>query len=263
MKHESTACTLKGSVATIEIRRQEARNTLNSDVLIGILSCLERLSADKRVRILCITGQGERAFCAGADLKDTASLLRAGPSPASPQNLFADMLHALLRFPLPTVARVNGHTLGGGMGLLLACDLAVAADDVFFSTPEVRVGLFPYMVMPLLHGALGPRKAMDMALTGRRVLADEALQMGLIHRSVPRTQLDAQVQSLVEEVLKGGPMALAMGKAAVRQVMEDHLHQAIDSMAAHFSENIRSVEFREGVAAFMERREPAWRGNEP
>ncbi len=251
--------TVESRVATLTIAREERRNTLDLETLEELGRRLTRLRDDGDVRVVCLTGAGDKAFCAGADL----SLMAHWPELQSQdRNPYTDLLHALLAFPKPMVARVNGHALGGGLGLVLACDVAIAADDVSLGTPEVHIGLFPFMVLPLLSRHVGPKKAADLALTGRKVPAPEAVHLGLVNRAVPRADLDDEIAQIAAALAAGGPLAQMLGKEAVRDVLDDELHDRIDRMARFFTRGLQSREFAEGVAAFMEGRPPRWREEE-
>ncbi len=255
MADKPVSCAVDHGIATITIEREKRRNTLDLDTLDGIQGFLGELAEDSTVRVVVLTGQGDKAFCAGADL----SLISSWPQIAAEGgNPYTDLLHTLLRFPKPLVARVNGHALGGGIGVLLACDVALAAEDVKLGTPEVHIGLFPFMVLPLLSRHVGPKKAADLALTGRKVPAPEAVELGLINRAVPRGELDAEVALIGQALAAGGPMAQMLGKEAVSDVLDQELHDRIDRMAKFFTRGLQSKEFAEGVTAFMEGRPPAW-----
>jgi enoyl-CoA hydratase len=255
MSDAPVRCTIDGVVATVEICRAKARNTLDIESIELIQGYLKRFAEGDEARVVVLTGEGDKAFSAGADL----SLMAHWPEyEAKGENPYTDLLHAMLRFPRPLVARVNGHALGGGLGLVLACDVALAAEDVTLGTPEVHVGLFPFMVLPLLSHHIGPKKAADMALTGRKVPAPQAVEMGIINRAVPREELDAEVSSIGAALSAGGPLAQMLGKEAVRDVMDVGLHDRIDRMARFFARGLKSEEFAEGVTAFMQKRPPKW-----
>ena len=255
MSEESVTCTVDGVVATVQICRPRARNTLDMATIEAVKGYLDRFAEGDEARVVVITGAGDKAFCAGADL----SLMAHWPEfEARGENPYTDLLHAMLRFPRPLVARVNGHALGGGLGLVLACDVALAADDVKLGTPEVHVGLFPFMVLPLLSHHVGPKKAADLALTGRKVPAPQAVEMGIINRAVPREDLDAEVSAIAAALAAGDLLEQMLGKEAVRDVMDVGLHDRIDRMARFFARGLQSEEFAEGVSAFMQKRPPKW-----
>ncbi len=150
---EAVSCTREGGVATMTIQRAAARNTLDLATLEGLHDYLVELGQDEKTRVAVITGEGDRAFCAGADLSLIGSWHQFEKEGKNP---YTELLHAMLRFPRPLIARINGHALGGGLGLVLACDVAIAAEGITLGTPEVHIGLFPFMVLPLLSNHIGP-----------------------------------------------------------------------------------------------------------
>ncbi len=256
---EAVSCTREGGVATMTIQRAAARNTLDLATLEGLHDYLVELGQDEKTRVAVITGEGDRAFCAGADLSLIGSWHQFEKEGKNP---YTELLHAMLRFPRPLIARINGHALGGGLGLVLACDVAIAAEGITLGTPEVHIGLFPFMVLPLLSNHIGPKKAAQMALTGQKVGDAAAVEMGLINSAVPRAQFDEQVDAISSALCLGGPAAQMLGKEAVRDVMDGDLHERIDRMARFFARGLESPEFMEGVSAFLEKRPPAWKNRD-
>lgn len=256
MSDSPVALAVEGQVATLTIQREKQRNTLDLATLEGLLQHLGELAGDDGVRVVVLTGAGKKAFCAGADL----SLITRWPElREAGKNPYTVLLHTLLSYPKPVVARVNGPVMGGGVGVMLACDLAFAADDVVIATPEVHIGLFPFMVMPLLSHHVGPKRAAEMALTGRRIPALEAVTLGLLNRAVPRDDLDAELAVLCDGLRRGGPGAQRLGKEAVAAVLDGPLHQRIDEMSTFFEKGLQSPEFTAGAAAFMQKQPPPWR----
>ena len=171
-----------GRTALVTLNRPEKRNALTQEMIADLLEYLDKAEENSEVRAVCLTGAGEKAFCAGADL---ASNFRGKDrEDLSGAERYATLIKRLSRFPKPLVARVNGPCLAGGIGLMLSCDIVIAGNDAFFSTPEVEVGIFPMMVGALLLQNVTRKKAMEMVLTGRRVSATEAENMGLITRAV-------------------------------------------------------------------------------
>src|SRR5439155_8293272 len=198
---------LRGRAAWVTIDRPERRNALSAGVIDGLLDGLRRAAADEGAAVLVITGAGDAAFCAGGDIggfgRDTAE-----SAPAA----IARLLDALWHHPRPTLARVNGTALGGGFGLMLACDLGVAAEDVEVGMPEINLGLWPHVITAVVQRSVPRRLALELMLTGRRVGADEALRWGLVNRVVPRADLDATVDELVEAIASKSPAIVRLGK---------------------------------------------------
>lgn len=249
----------EGPLLHLTLAREAQRNSL-SDALVGeLLDALGQAATDDSVRVVVLTGAGDRAFCAGADLSGAAG--EAGfLGGHEGRRRFAALLRTLWEFEKPVIARVNGHALAGGLGLVVACDLAVAAEDATFGLPEVNVGLFPYMVTALLTRAISPRHALELAMTGRRIDAAEAKQLGIVHRSVPREQLDETVSQLAHQLAGKSPLVLRLGKRAMRTTQELPLGAALEHLAAQLSLHALSEDAAEGVAAFLEKRAPEWKG---
>ena len=165
-------------VALLTINRESRRNAISQEMIHAFIGFLEDADQDEEVRAVCVTGSGDKAFCSGADLLVT--LGKEGDDRLAGAKKYAELLKRLSRFEKPLVARVNGHCLAGGLGLMLSCDIVIARDDALFFTPEVNVGIFPMMVGALLYRNMGRKKAMEMVLTGRKYSAKEAERAGLI-----------------------------------------------------------------------------------
>src|SRR5207249_2105047 len=176
----------------LTIDRESARNALSPDVVQGLIASLAKAESDVAVRVLVLTGAGERVFCAGGDLGGlSGDGFLAGHDG---RRAYGQLLLAIQNCSKPTLARVNGHALAGGLGLVLACDLAIAVDTAGFGTPEIDRGLFPMMMMAVLQRHLGRKRALQMVLLGERLTAAQALEWGLINQLVPAAQLDEATQ---------------------------------------------------------------------
>jgi enoyl-CoA hydratase/carnithine racemase len=243
-------------VGWITIQRPERRNALSHEAIQAFLAALEEADARDAVRVLCVTGAGEQVFCAGADL---ASAFAGGEVETAVRD-YARLLARMVRGRKPIVARVAGHCLAGGMGVLLASDLAVAARRAQFWTPELEVGLFPMMVAALLVRTVGRRRAVEMLYTGRRYDAEEAENMGLITRAVEDDQLDATVERLLASLAGKAPLALQRGRQAVADTEPLALEAALDTLADRLLSLIGTEDAAEGMAAFLQKRAPTWRG---
>ncbi len=247
---------VRGVEARLTLNRPARGNALDRTMLDLLRAGLDRAEADG-VRVVCLTGAGDRVFCAGADLGDPAGFA-GGPDREGPR-AFAALLKRLWSFPRPVVARLNGHCLGGGLGLAVACDLAYARDDIEVGTPEVRVGLFPMMIAPLILRKAARAKAVEMILTGGRVPAREAEAMGLVTRAVPAAELDTVVERAVEGLGAAAPLALRWGRQALREVEGMPVEVAVDAMCDQLVALLATEDATEGMRAFLERRAPAWR----
>jgi enoyl-CoA hydratase/carnithine racemase len=247
-----------GGVVTLTIDRPKARNALSAQVIEELQQHLRQVDADPGARVVVITGAGEKVFSAGGDL----SSMGGGDGflgGHDGRRAYGALLLALQACRKPSIARVNGHALAGGFGLLLACDLAVAADDVELGTPEVDVGLFPMMLMALLQRHVGRKKALELVLTGDRLPAGEARALGLLNRVVPRSELDAAVGALARKLAGKSQAVLALGRRAFHTAEDLPLPQAVEYLAGQLSLNVCLEDAGEGVGAFLEKRQPQWR----
>jgi enoyl-CoA hydratase/carnithine racemase len=249
---------LAGAVLTLTIDRETRRNALNEVVLDALRAALTAPPADARVILLRSTG--ERVFSAGADLavmSDEATGLEMHDARGGVPRV----VQAMRACPLPVVARVQGLCLAGGVGLVLGADLVVASDAARFGLPEIDRGLWPFMVSALLTRHISPKVAMDLMLTGRRIGAAEARDVGLVSRVVPAADLDAEVAELVAALAAKPPVAVRMGKAAFVAATETtHLPHALEAMQAQLSLLVQTEDVAEGIAAFFEKRTPRWAG---
>jgi enoyl-CoA hydratase/carnithine racemase len=248
-----------GRVATVTLDRPEALNAISTELATDLAGAVEPLGTDPAVRAVVLTGAGERAFCAGADLKQRAGLDDHGWMVQ--REAFRRGFAAVRRCPLPTVAAVFGFALGGGAELALACDLVVAADDATFGLPEVRLGLVPAGGgTQLLARRVGRSAARDLVLTGRRVGADEALGLGLCDRVVPRGEVLAAAGALAAEIAANAPTAVRMAKWALDLGADLPLEAAMEVEDQAWRRAVLSDDRREGIAAWVERRQPNWPG---
>jgi enoyl-CoA hydratase/carnithine racemase len=250
---------VRGPAAWLTVNRPDQRNAINPEVIEGLLAGLERAGAEPAVRCVVLTGAGDRAFCAGADLSVVA------PESGRVQEherrgRMVDLLLALVKHPQPVVARVNGLALAGGFGLTLACDLVVAADDAKFGTPEIKLGLWPYMISALIHRSIPRKIALEMMLTGRRLSAEEAARWGMVNAIVPRFELDRRVDELVEELARMSPLILRLGKESFYRAQDMGFEQALAYLNSMLTVNLESEDVIEGVTAFFQRRVPEWKG---
>ncbi len=250
----------RGPAAWLTIDREDRRNALSDDVIEGLLAGLERASSADRVRAVVVTGAGERAFCAGGDLGGNLGPNEGRVQSHDRRGAVAALLRTIATHPQPVIARVGGVALAGGFGLMLACDLVVAADDVEVGTPEVNLGLWPYMISAVLSRNL-PRKVMtEMMMTGRRYSAAEAERWGMVNRVVPRAELDAAVGQLVDEVASKSPLILRLGKESLFRSQDMPFDQALAYLQAMLTVNLESEDVAEGISAFLQKRKPEWKG---
>lgn len=246
-------------VATLTIDRPEKRNALSWEAVRALRHHLAAARADTAVRVVVLTGAGDRAFCAGADLggmagaDDQVALHEARGELAA---LFED-LWSLGR---PTIARVRGYALAGGLGLALSCDLVVAADDAVFGTPEIDVGLWPYMITVPLVRSMPPKRALELMMTGRRVDAAEAERIGFVTRVVAVDELDAAVGELAAQLAAKPPVALRWGRDSFYETWDLAAADALRKLHPLLSLTAATEDAAEGLAAFAEKRPPRWTG---
>ena len=248
-----------GGVARVTINRPDKRNSMTWGVISGIRQRLADAKADPEVRVVVLTGAGDKAFCAGADLSgiaDGASFLEMHEGRGQLASLFEDMW-ALGK---PTIARVRGYALAGGFGLALACDFVVCSDDSQFGTPEVNVGLWPHMITVPLVRSMPPKKALELMLTGRRVAADEALRIGFVNQVVPSAELDAAVDELAGQLAAKSPAIVKLGRDGFYQVWDLAAEDALAHLHSLLTITSMTEDSREGIAAFAEKRAPKWTG---
>lgn len=250
---------VRDSVARLTIDRPARRNALSWSVVRELRDALALAKADEAVRVIVLTGAGEQAFCAGADLggmADGDSFLALHEGRGGIADLFRD-LYALGK---PTVARVRGYALAGGFGLALACDLVVAADDAVFGTPEIDVGLWPHMITVPLIRSMAPKRALELMLTGRRVSAREAAELGFVTRVVPVPELDAAVDELAAALAAKSPTAMRIGRDSFYAVWDQTVDASLRLLHPLLTITASTEDAAEGIAAFTEKRPPEWPG---
>jgi enoyl-CoA hydratase len=249
----------RGDARWLTLHRPAQRNALTPGLIAALREALARAEVDPAARVLCLTGTGEQAFCAGADL---GSLTAAGGALAAHEARrgYAGLLADLARLGKPVVACVNGSALAAGLGLVAACDLALATDDARFGTPEIDVGLFPYVALAPLQRVIGRRAALDLVLTGRRIDAHEALRVGLLNAAVPRGQLAARTEEICRTLAAKSPAALRLGRRAFYATQDLPYEQQLEALATQLSVHAQLEDAVEGVSAFLAKRAPDWKG---
>ena len=247
------------AVATVFLARPDARNALNAGLVGELTRCMEELAGNDGVRVVVLTGEGD-FFCAGADvgyMRDAAEFSYE-ENMEDARNLAA-MFRTVEECPKPVVARVRGAAIGGGVGLVASVDVAVAEDTTMFAFSEVRLGISPATIAPFVLCKIGPSHTRALFLTGERFDAQRAQAIGLVHEVASKGDLDAVVGEKVEGLLAGGPEALAATKALLRELRDAAPGEATEIMARRIAELRTGEEGQEGLGAFLEKREPAWR----
>ncbi len=255
MSEELVHLDIAGGVATVTLDSPANRNALSRALMAGLQESLAAALADDRARLIVLTGAGP-VFCSGADLKEQRGANEAGQG-AGAGGLVA-ILKRIWHSPKPVIARVGGPARAGGIGLVAACDIAVAVDSATFAFSEVRLGLIPAIISVVLLPKLGVTKTMELFLTGDTFDASEAARSGLLNAAVPVDQLDATVGRYAGSLLKGSPAALAGCKRLVRKVPGMDLETAFAFTSELSAQYFASEEAREGIRAFVEKRPPRW-----
>lgn len=250
----------RGALATLWLNRPEIHNAFDENLIAALTAALHTLDGDRGVRVVVLAGRG-KSFCAGGDLGWMQRM--AGFSAAENQRdagALAEMLHVLATLSKPTIARIHGAALAGGMGLVAACDIAIAVPQASFGTTEVRIGLIPAVISPYVIAAIGARAAQRYFLTAERFAATEAQRLGLVHELCEADALDTRIADLTQALLAGGPQAQAASKRLIAAVASRALDAAlIADTTQRIAATRSSDEAREGVAAFFGKRAPAWK----
>ncbi|MCH9718927.1 MAG: enoyl-CoA hydratase/isomerase family protein [Actinomycetia bacterium] len=253
---EKVICDISDGIAVIRFNRPEARNALDPESMQLLTEHLESTAKNAEVRAVVLTGTGD-TFSAGADLKAALSGESGGFAANGPEAM-GQLLTQIADHPKPTIARVQGNVYGGGNGLVAACDLSVAADDVRFAFSEVRLGLTPAVISVVCLPKMRPADAAELFLTGEKVPAQRVAAAGLINKVAAREELDTAVEAWTEQLRLGGPEALAGTKELIRRVPTMARADAFAYTAELSGGFFRSEEAREGMTALFQRRKPAW-----
>lgn len=247
-------------VGRLTLNRPDKRNALNREFIAEIHSGIHELKSNPDLRVLVLAGNGS-AFCAGMDLGEMQQRAQSSSGKAEwrkDSEVYCDLLVELYNLEVPTIAAAAGPVLAGGLGLVLACDILVASENVFFLLPEPLRGITAAMVTPLLIHRVGPGPATFMLLSGERINAAAARQFNLCYDVVAPVDLDARVESLIASVLTGSKSALAMTKQHVRKCLPTDLVSQIRASVKISAEARETADAREGLAAFLEKRKPNW-----
>ncbi|HET8575750.1 MAG TPA: enoyl-CoA hydratase-related protein [Methylomirabilota bacterium] len=259
MSYETLLVDVRDGIGRVTLNRPEVRNALSATLIRELGAALAALESDPAARVIVLSGAGERAFCAGADLKgvgDRGTTLEARESFSG----LARILEAIPKMRTPVIAQVHGFALAGGCGLAVGCDLVVAAEDAVFGLPEIKIGMLPLIVMAPILRAAGRLRAMRMILTGEQIPAREAYEMGLVSRLVPRAELASSVTALAETLAGLSPTALAIAKEAAATSSAMEYGAALRYLRELTTLVSLSDDVKEGIAAFFEKRPPRWTG---
>jgi enoyl-CoA hydratase/carnithine racemase len=259
MEFESLLYDVDGHVATITINRPERRNALSWTVMTELRGAFAQAKADSEVRVVVLTGAGDKAFSAGADLTGMAG--GAGfVDLHDARGELARLFREVWELGKPTVARVRGYSLAGGFGVALMCDIVIAADDAQFGTPEIDVGLWPMMITAPMLRSMPPKVALELMMTGRRVSAKEALEIGFVNRVVPVDELDDAVTAVTSVLAAKSPAVMKLGRDAFYAVLDQDAEHALRLLQAGLTLVTQTDDAAEGIQAFQEKRAPKWSG---
>ena len=261
MPFQALQIELSGPVATLWMNRPDLHNAFDETLIAELTAACVALNEDNDVRIVILAGRG-KSFSAGADLNWMKRAANNGlDDNLNDARALAHMLRTLAEMKKPTIARIQGAALGGGMGLAAACDIAVASTKAVFATSEVKFGIIPSAISPYVLRAIGARQAYRYFQSAERIDAHRALDIGLVHETVEPEQLDAKISEIVYSLLQGGPLSQAAAKDLIRTVNGRPINDTLVDDTAHRIAHLRATpEAREGIAAFLDKRQPSWMG---
>jgi len=258
MTNQTVHTDLKDGIARVTMARPDVRNAFDERMIAEIHHAVSMYSEDSEVRAIVITGEGT-AFSAGADIEWMRKMGRAGFDDNYQDALkLAEMLDNIYESPKPTIACVNGPAIGGGTGLVAACDIAIGVSSAFFSFSEVKIGLVPACIGPYVINRVGQGRAGELFITGRRIEAEEAKKLGLLNFTVKDDEMESKLSSLTKNIMSSGPNAVTEAKKLVRKVPSQTREQYTEYTARMIAELRTGDEGKEGTAAFLEKRRPNW-----
>src|SRR5215207_10432167 len=248
-----------GGVATITLDQPERRNALSDELLDALTGAFERARDDDAVRCVVLTSSHEKVFSSGGNLAGFAAEVPLAHKHRAIER-FPRLFRLIGELGKPTLCAANGHVLAGALGLALACDLIVAREGVRFGTPEINVGVFPFMIMALIYRNVGRKKTNELLLLGEQISAEEAERIGIVNRVVPAGDYDAAVTDWAERLAAKSPLIMRLGKDAMVRQQDMAFADALDFLRAQLTLAFSTDDIHEGVKAFFEKREPVWTG---
>jgi enoyl-CoA hydratase len=250
---------LADGVATVTLNDPEKANRLSGQMLAELVDAMKTARDSEEVRAVVLTGAGEKAFCAGADLGGfgaDAPLVQKHYA----SDLFLEFFRLMPRLGKPSLCAANGHVLAGGLGLALSCDLLIAKEGAKFATPEINVGAFPYMIMAVIYRNVPRKKVNEMMLLGERISAEEAVTFGLANKVVPEGEFDAAVGDWAAKLASKSPVLMKLGHDAMYRQQDMALDDALEFLRSQLTLTFSTEDIVEGVQAFFEKRDPQWKG---
>jgi enoyl-CoA hydratase/carnithine racemase len=257
--YEKVLYEVVNGVATVTLNDPDKANRLSGQMLGELVDAMRSAKEDGDVRAVVLTGAGEKAFCAGADLGGFAADAPLVQKHFA-SDLFLEFFRLMPRLGKPSLCAANGHVLAGGLGLALSCDLVLARDGATFATPEINVGAFPYMIMSIIYRNVPRKKVNEMMLLGERLSAEQAVSYGLANKVVPPGEFDAAVGEWAAKLASKSPVLMRLGHDAMYRQQDMALDDALEFLRSQLSLTFTTEDIVEGVTAFFEKRDPQWKG---
>ena len=259
MDYEVVNYEVAEGVATITLNNPEKRNMLSGQMLVELVDAVKAARDSEEAKAVVLTGAGDKAFCAGADLGGFAADVPLVQKHFA-SDLFLEFFRLMPRLGKPSLCAANGHVLAGGMGLALSCDLLIAKEGATFGTPEINVGAFPYMIMSIIYRNVPRKKVNEMMLLGERITAEQAVDYGLANKVVPAAEFDAEVGDWAARLASKSPVLMRLGHDAMYRQQDMAIDDALEFLRSQLSLTFTTEDIQEGVKAFFEKREPEWKG---
>ena len=260
MPYRTILYELRGDgVATVTLNTPDNRNALSDELLGELTDAFETAAEDERVRCVVLTSSHEKVFSAGASLEAFGADVPIVHKHFATER-FPRLFTTIMGLGKPTLCAANGHVLAGALGLALCCDLIVAKASARFGTPEINVGVFPFMIMALIYRNVPRRKANELLLLGEQISAEEAREAGIVNRVTPADEFDAAVEEWATKLASRSPVLMRLGKQAMYRQLDMPFEEALDFLRSQLSLAVTTDDLQEGVKAFFEKREPQWSG---
>ncbi|MFY9265065.1 MAG: enoyl-CoA hydratase/isomerase family protein [Solirubrobacterales bacterium] len=258
MSYENILCDVDGGVATVTLNQPGKRNALSYPMLDELVSALSAAAGDDEVRCVVLTGAGS-VFSAGGDISGFAADVPLAHKHYASQR-FVQLFKTIAELGKPTICKANGHVVAGGLGVALACDLVIASEDAKFSTPEINIGLFPYMIMAIIYRNVPRKKANEMLLLGEKLTAHQAVEWGLINKAVPAAELDTATGEWAAKLAAKAPVVMRMGHDSMVNQQDLPYYTALEYLHTQLTVTLGTEDALEGAMAFFEKRDPIWKG---
>jgi enoyl-CoA hydratase/carnithine racemase len=259
VSNETVRYDVSDGVATIALDQPDTRNALSNELLTGLIGAFELAAADDAVRCVVLSSTHDKVFSAGGSLDQFAADVPLVHKHFGTER-FPRLFKMIMGLGKPTLCAANGHVLAGALGVALACDLIVAKESATFGTPEINVGVFPFMIMALIYRNVPRKKVNEMLLLGERMSAEAAREAGIVNRVVPDAEFDAAVDDWAKKLASKSPVLMKLGKDAMYRQLDMPFEDALDFLRSQLSLAFTTEDIQEGVKAFFEKREPQWTG---